>query len=739
MKPIELLAPGGDVDSIKAAILAGANAVYCGLDKFNARNRATNISFNDLQGIIRLAHTNNCQVFLTLNIIIVESEIPSVFGLLNKLINTQIDGIIVQDLGLFYIISKNFERLSIHASTQVTTHNEGQILFLKKLNTKRVNFSRELNIKEIEHLSKVCSEHNIESEVFVHGSNCLCFSGICYMSSVQSGNSGNRGRCSQPCRDQYATTAMGKDFPLNIKDNSAFSNISELINAGVDSFKIEGRIKKSHYVYTVVDAWRKQLDRFYIGENIVDKSQLFKVFNRGFSNAFLTGNISSDMFIDNPRDNSAIHLNEISDSNIEKAKGLIYDERTEIIQTLQQKLTQLNIEKSPLTIIISGEYNSLLKVTIKSKEFTFDVFSETQLSNCGNQTLSLELFNARFKSINDTEFYIKEIQVENLQPNCFLAFSELTRIKRQILFHLIGSKDFVDPITITSIMNSESQISKPKLSVLLSSFNDLYLLEQSSSIFYFQIPNSIKSNYDELVLIFSKHKSLIPYFPSILIGEDYNYAIELINKIKPNRIVTNNTGIAYYAYECEIKWIAGPYLNIVNSYSLICLKEYFNCSGAFISNELSKVQIKAIKKPENFDLFYSMYYPIQLMTSRQCLFHQVSGCEKMMIDETCILNCEKYASITNSKNDNFKIVKTKGNYHTIYDETRFLNIDIVNDITNMFSGFLIDLTRNEIVSRIDKSTISNHFENFLKGKLDLKKIIEKELQPTTIEQYKKGI
>ena len=128
-RKIELLAPGGDIDSIKAAILAGADAIYCGLNKFNARNRATNLNYDDLNGVLNLAHRNNCKIFLTLNIIIVESEIPSVISLLNRLVNTSIDGVIVQDLGLLYLLSKYFKNLKIHASTQLTTHNEGQIFF----------------------------------------------------------------------------------------------------------------------------------------------------------------------------------------------------------------------------------------------------------------------------------------------------------------------------------------------------------------------------------------------------------------------------------------------------------------------------------------------------------------------------------------------------------------------------------------------------------------------------------
>ena len=181
---MELLAPGGDIDCIKAAIIAGANAIYCGLDKFNARNRAENITFDDLNGILRLAHSNNCEVFLTLNIIIVESEIPALIRLLNKLINTKIDGVIVQDLGMLYILSTYFKDLKIHASTQLTTHNEGQVKFLSKLGATRVNLSRELNLDEIKALTSTGHEHNVLTEVFVHGSNCLSFSGICYLSSV---------------------------------------------------------------------------------------------------------------------------------------------------------------------------------------------------------------------------------------------------------------------------------------------------------------------------------------------------------------------------------------------------------------------------------------------------------------------------------------------------------------------------------------------------------------------------
>ena len=300
-RKIELLAPGGDIDSIKAAILAGADAIYCGLNKFNARNRATNLNYDDLNGVLNLAHRNNCKIFLTLNIIIVESEIPSVISLLNRLVNTSIDGVIVQDLGLLYLLSKYFKNLKIHASTQLTTHNEGQIFFLSELNTTQINLSRELNIHEIKALTLIGHRNKISTEVFVHGSYCISFSGICYMSSVLGGKSGNRGRCSQPCRDRYLTTPEGKNFPLNLKDNSAYFDLREISDAGVASLKIEGRIKKLDYVYTVVNCWKNQIRSFYNTDKLNnDHRDLYKVFNRDFSNSYLKGDINKHMFIDNP-------------------------------------------------------------------------------------------------------------------------------------------------------------------------------------------------------------------------------------------------------------------------------------------------------------------------------------------------------------------------------------------------------------------------------------------------------
>ncbi len=739
------MAPGGDIDSIKAAIFAGADAVYCGLNKFNARNRASNISFEELQGIVRLAHKNSCEVFLTLNIIILDSEIPALIKLLNRLVNTHIDGVIVQDIGMLYLLSEYFKGLKIHASTQLTTHNEGQIEFLSKLNAQRVNLSRELNINEIKTLSAVAHKNSVLTEVFVHGSYCISFSGICYMSSVHGGNSGNRGRCSQPCRDKYIRTSEGNDYPLNLKDNSAFFDLKELYDAGVDSLKIEGRIKEYEYVYTVVNVWKKQIQHFIDKNSLInDNRDLYKVFNRDFSNSFLKGDINKDMFIDNPMSHSTKHLSEINSysSSDEMLKGHIehYQEKEKRRTNLKNEIDQFSTSKIPLTLSISGVCGTPLKVSIKTLDTSFDVLSGVNLVDIGTEALNHKMVLKKLNAINDTEYFIKHMEF-NLVTELYLPFKELTSIKKRILFILNGSKEMLAPINVPVLKKHNTQKIKPALSVLISSHKDIDICNDASVDVYFQLPNSFKNEDAVLTDLFKKNTNLIPWFPSILIGDDYLAAVGFLEQIQVKRIVTNNTGIAFEAYKKGIPWIAGPNLNIANSYSLLCLKENFNCYGSFLSNEISKQQMMSIKKPEDFMLYYSIYQPMVLMTSRQCLFHQVTGCEKYIIDDSCIQQCEKQSSITNLKKKAFIIDKTKGNYHSVYNASNLLNTDVVTDIPDLFSSFFIDLSdiKTETKIELDKASIIEVFKKHLSGNSDSTQQLQHIIHSSNNIQYKDGI
>ena len=745
-KTFELLAPGGDIDSIKAAIVAGADAIYCGLDSFNARNRAANISFDDLNAVLKVAHQHNCQIFLTLNIIILEQEISALLSLLNKLVNTRIDGVIVQDLGLFYLLSNFFPTLDVHASTQVTTHNEGQIRFLHKLGVSRANLSRELAIDEIKAITTIAHKNDILTEVFVHGSNCIGFSGLCYISSAHGGNSGNRGRCSQPCRDQYQTTRAGKDFPLNLKDNSAFFDVANLSDAGVDSLKIEGRVKKPHYVYTVVDSWRKQLDNFsFKGTSLKDNSDLYKVFNRDFSNAFLEGDINKDMYIDNPRDNSVKHFVKVkdykSDEEIQTVKKQLYDDKTDIINVVKDKTKDLNLDETLLTIKISGAVNAPLTVTVKSADESYTVISSSPLAQVTKSNTGFEELEKRFRSLGNSLYQISAINIDKLQADLFIPFKELTTIKNKLAFLLNDSKAIIPPVVLPKLKRQNRQTDKPKLSVLISYKKDIPLCDTTSAEIFYQLPDCIENVFDELVEIFLNNKQLIPWFPSIIMGDNYLAAVEFLKIVKPERIVTNNSGIALAAFENKIDWIAGPYLNITNSYSLLSMKENFNCSGSFISNEINKRQMQRIACPEDFKLYYSIYHPILLLASRQCLFHQTTGCKKDTMDEECLPKCKKSTSIINLRETTFMINKKKDEHNCMYNNLNFLNTDIIDELSELFSGFLIDLRdiKTQTNKPRDKRSIVLQFESLLIGNSEAKTILYESIEPTTNKQYIKGL
>ncbi|ANP67848.1 U32 family peptidase [Vibrio sp. Vb1554] len=657
----ELLAPGGDLDSIKAAIAAGADAIYCGLDRFNARNRATNLTLDNLNGVLTLAHQHSCKIFLTLNVLILESEIPAIVRLLSQLNTTKIDGVIVQDLGLAYILKHHFPDLDVHASTQLNTHNEGQILFLNQLTVSRVNLSRELNIDEIKHLAQFGREHNVMMEVFVHGSYCIGFSGICYISSARNGASGNRGRCSQPCREQYETTKTGNNYPLNMKDNSAFGDLKALADAGVYSLKVEGRIKKSHYVYTVVDNWRQQIDRLCEGlELSEDTTELYTVFNRDFSNAFLQGDFGKAMYIDNPRDHAVKHFSKVyqcqSADDVQAVKKKLYDDKTAIIE----------------------------KVAEQTK--SFDVTS-TQVSGSS----------------------------------------------------LKGS---IDVPTLPALPQPEPRQGAPKLSVLISSAQEAMLCEYHDIDVYYQLPMGLSGELSAMIELFQANPMLKPWFPAILIGEDYQAARVFLETIQPELSITNNSGVSMIAKELGLGWVAGPQMNTVNSYAFKCLQDEFAASGAFVSNELNMKQMRHIKRPKNMRSFYSIYHPNTLLTSRQCLFQQTEGCRKVKVNKGCLKRCDKRTSIINLKDNPYVVQKQKGSHNSIYSEHNVLNLQVLHDLPQLFTDVLIDLRDIQTETKVSASKpelidaflalLEDHSEQAVQT-------LNAMIQPTANAQYLKGL
>lgn len=251
MKKVELLAPAGSFQALKGAVSAGADAIYLGGQQYGARAYADNFSKEEICQGIHLAHVFGRKIYLTVNTLVKEKELDLLYDFLLPFYESGLDGVIVQDLGVLRLIRDSFPELSLHASTQMSLTGYRGADFLQKEGVSRIVPARELSLEEIKRIKEYTG---IEIESFIHGAMCYCYSGQCLFSSILGGRSGNRGRCAQPCRLPYRTEeGRGECYPLSMKDMCTLEILPELIEAGIDSFKIEGRMKRPEYAAGVTD------------------------------------------------------------------------------------------------------------------------------------------------------------------------------------------------------------------------------------------------------------------------------------------------------------------------------------------------------------------------------------------------------------------------------------------------------------------------------------------------------
>ena len=295
---MELLAPAGTMENFMAALESGADAIYLGGKVFNARAHAANFGIDELREAVRLAHILDVSVYVTVNILIGDTELKDLEQYIKDLNSIGVDAIIVQDLAVAEIAKRVAPNIHLHGSTQMTAATLDAVRFYESLGFTRVVLARELSLKEIQHICKHCKA---EIEVFVHGALCVCYSGQCLMSSFIGGRSGNRGACAQPCRlpyellDSKGESVLPKHeaYLLSPKDLNYSEHMNELVAAGVTSFKVEGRMKKVSYVRQVIGTYREILDEASIHEN--QRKALASGFNRGFSTAYLEDTVGRQM------------------------------------------------------------------------------------------------------------------------------------------------------------------------------------------------------------------------------------------------------------------------------------------------------------------------------------------------------------------------------------------------------------------------------------------------------------
>jgi len=400
--------------------------------------------------------------------------------------------------------------------------------------------------------------------------------------------------------------------------------------------------------------------------------------------------------------------------------------------------------------VFSGHINQPLSLTIQlvgnddSDAESFVLQTSSHLVAAGKAALTHDVLEKRFKSFNNAYHALESLDVSSLDEGLSIPFKELAVLKSEAAFLLNNSVDVVPLVDVPKLVKHpkiDNASSTPSLSLLIADEADAYLADKTNADIYFKLPESFKAGCDKYIDLLLRNPRFIPWFPAVLIGKDYVEAVRILQQVKPARIVSNNTGVAYKAVELGIDWIAGPFLNTTNSYALLTLQEELNCKGAFISNEINRLQIKNIARPKNFKLLYSIYHPILMMTSRQCFFQQTVGCKKPTIEDGCMLKCTKATTITNVKGVSFAIDKQKGGYPSIYNDEQFLNMDAVNDLAGLFDEFFIDLTDIGAGSKAqqDKTQLLKHFEALLQGVDDSAKQLEQLVPVATNAQYRQGL
>lgn len=315
---VELLSPAGNYQTLVGAINAGADAVYLGGDRFSARAYADNFTKEELLKAIRYTHICGKKLYLTLNTLVKEKEFSSIYDYLSPLYEAGLDGIIIQDLGVLAYVKENFPDLALHASTQMTITGAMGAAFLKQSGAVRIVPARELSLKEIKNIKR---QTGLEIECFIHGAMCYSYSGQCLFSSILGGRSGNRGRCAQPCRLPYKVSKLGESglseeiYPLSLKDMCTIEYIPQLIEAGIDSFKIEGRMKKPEYAAGVTSIYRKYIDRYY---------------NECYDNKHYDNKYYDNKYYNNKRYQNLQYTNEQYDNNCRNVADLFQVDKSDM-------------------------------------------------------------------------------------------------------------------------------------------------------------------------------------------------------------------------------------------------------------------------------------------------------------------------------------------------------------------------------------------------------------------------
>ena len=737
MKKIELLAPEQDKLTFKAAIENGADAIYLGGKKFSARAYATNFEVDEIIELIQEAHQRGVSVYIAVNTLVYENEMNDFIDYLDKLYLNDADAFIVQDIGLIHLIRARYPKIRLHVSTQQNVHCLDQVLYFEKLGVHRIILAREV---ELPLLKKICENTNVEIEVFVHGSLCVSYSGNCLHSSIIGKRSGNRGKCAQPCRMEYTLFENQKPiasqkYLLSMKDLATLNMLNQIIDCGVTSLKIEGRMKSPEYVAYTTMNYKKAILQYQNTKKIANCSQTLKTFENLFNRELTKGYIGQEsngqicstlrpthigkkigIVIDsNPnhikiklfdsieqkdkivilqKEDVSFYLSKIKVKN-KFVKKAFANEIIELevhsqinkgaqvyqcldgkqIEEIQQSYLKIN-KKIEIRMQLEAHLNEKIKFMVQDNQgHMVQIESEMPIEKAINAPATIENVQIHLLKLNETIYTCKEIKIQ-LEPQLMIPIKTLNELRRNALQQLNNLRANVNHRQASDIILDYTypiiHRSHSKKLKLAIKVKNIEQLKDLQGL-------DIETIYYDDDVTFAMAKKMFPNLHLIPVLSRIYHADE---HLQEDSYLINQLGDIIRHPHKKIR--SDVYLNVTNSYAVNALVQQ-GVERIGLSVELSKDRIQELirqvyknhKKIPSFEMV--VYGRLQTMVMKQCFIARALGFNKKHCG-----SCKKNQyTLQDRLNYRFMISTDRDCNVTLYNSKRLHLIDQLDEIAAM--------------------------------------------------------
>ena len=805
MNEIELLAPVGSFDALKAAVQNGANAVYLGGKDFSARASANNFDREELIEAVKYAHIRDVRVFVTTNTLIKQDEIEDFVEYAKFLYDIDVDALIMQDIGVAMLIHELLPDFELHASTQMVAHSLEDVQYLESIGFKRVVLARELTVDEIKY---ICDNTNVDIEIFVHGALCVCYSGGCLMSSMIGNRSGNRGRCAQPCRQKYTMIDISTgeeihsngEYLLSTKDLNTIEDVDKIIETGVLSLKIEGRMKKPEYVATVINSYRNAIDEYQATKKVNISTEtmedLYTIFNRKFTKGLILGEVGEDVMNSNVPNNQGLYVGKVVDYNkkskrlkiklegtLKKGDGINLGGGTIGRIIKGKEIAQIGYKGETIELDFIGEarknqpvfktsdtnlIDKAQKTYTQDKEFAKSLidaeitiklgeYPELKLIDKNNNSVTVkgdklvekalkvalgeEKIETQIKKLGNTPYELDDLKI-NLDEGVSMPISLINQMRREAIELLDEARI---PVKGRAYKDSKIKYSPKKYAKDTNSNSKIRVkinnIEALKSIINLDIDmiyyEDVATLEQAMAMATANNKKLIYSAPRIVRNKEYKRLEKSNEYCKENVQISALGQVKYYKENSEnVSFDVDYYLNPFNSETINHYKKE-GATTVCISQELNIHEIKETTKYTDMEIETVAYGYIPMMLSEYCPMGVVArSCKK---DKRCATCKESKYVLRDFKGEEYRISQDLFCRSTIYNSIANCLINNLDELSDAgINVFRLDFTHEspELISKITKAFI-NTVNNDFYVDIDDQEIFDN--METTLGHLYKGV